>query len=73
MSLGLEVFFAYAIVTRASATLFINDAQLDESARTQIRGLASVRPYEEIFSHAKSLSVANSGSEQVCGARTYSD
>ncbi|KAF8329426.1 Creatinase aminopeptidase [Cantharellus anzutake] len=52
------VFFAYAIVSRTDATLFINEEQLDESARAYIKDLASIKPYEDILAHAASLSDA---------------
>lgn len=53
------VFFAYAAVTRAGATLFINEKQIPQDVREHL-GHVEIRPYEDVFSYFKALSAQSS-------------
>lgn len=50
------VFFSYAIVTPDSATLYIDNSKLDQSIVDHLGGLVAMKPYEAVFSDAKSIS-----------------
>ncbi|KIK28257.1 hypothetical protein PISMIDRAFT_7740 [Pisolithus microcarpus 441] len=49
------VFFAYAIVTRDSAVLFVDEGQLDDSVKIHLGQEVCVRPYEDFLSYLRSL------------------
>ncbi|KAF9515132.1 hypothetical protein BS47DRAFT_1294380 [Hydnum rufescens UP504] len=49
------VFFAYAIVTKTHATLFLNENQIDGDVLVHLGPHVSLRPYDEIFSHIEEL------------------
>lgn len=49
------VFFAYAIVTRDSAVLFVDESQLDDSVKIHLGQEVCVRPYEDFLSYLRSL------------------
>lgn len=48
------VFFAYALVTLDSATLYINENKLSKEVKEHLEGV-KIRPYEDIFAHIKTL------------------
>ncbi|KAK4143875.1 peptidase M24, structural domain-containing protein [Dichotomopilus funicola] len=62
------VFFSYAVVTQDSATLYVDDAKLDEDCRSYLEeNNVSVKPYKALFDDAKALAsdaVANETSEK---------
>ncbi|KAI6021685.1 Creatinase/aminopeptidase [Pisolithus microcarpus] len=49
------VFFAYAIVTRDSAVLFVDEGQLDDSVKIHLGQEVCIRPYEDFLSYLRSL------------------
>jgi Xaa-Pro aminopeptidase len=49
------VFFAYAVVTPSTVTLYIDDSKLPEDAKSHLSGV-TIRPYESIFSDIVALS-----------------
>ncbi|KAF8647224.1 hypothetical protein AX16_006843 [Volvariella volvacea WC 439] len=49
------VFFAYAVVTLDTATLFVNQSQLDQVANNTLTGSVDIRPYEAFWEYLKSL------------------
>lgn len=49
------VFFAYTVVTMDEVILFIDSAQLDDTARRNLDHVYT-KPYYAIFEHLKSLS-----------------
>ncbi|KAI6131463.1 peptidase M24, structural domain-containing protein [Pisolithus croceorrhizus] len=49
------VFFAYAIVMRDFAVLFVDKSQLDDSVKTHLGQEVSIRPYEDFLSYLRSL------------------
>jgi Creatinase/Prolidase N-terminal domain len=51
----IAVFFAYAIVTKTHATLFLNENQIDGDVLAHLGHQVSLRPYDEIFSHIEEL------------------
>ena len=48
------VFFAYALVTDDSATLYINENKLPTEVKEHLKG-AKIAPYEDIFKNIKAL------------------
>ena len=50
------VFFAYAVVTIDSAVLFVNDSQVDDSARKHLGPSVNIQSYESFFPYLKELS-----------------
>jgi Xaa-Pro aminopeptidase len=48
------VFFAYAVVTHDSTTLYINDNKITNQVREYLQDV-KIAPYEDIFGHIKSL------------------
>lgn len=48
------VFFAYALITLDSATLYINENKLPKEVKEHLKGVR-IAPYEDIFGHIKSL------------------
>lgn len=44
------VFFAYALVTQDSATLFVNEKQITADVKKHLGDHVTIRPYEDIFS-----------------------
>jgi Xaa-Pro aminopeptidase len=48
------VFFAYALVTPDSATLYINENKLSKEVKEHLEGV-NIAPYEDIFGHIKTL------------------
>jgi Xaa-Pro aminopeptidase len=48
------VFFAYALVTPDSATLYINEDKLTKAVKEHLQGV-KIAPYEDIFGHIKTL------------------
>jgi len=50
-----EVFFAYAVVTRDSAVLFIDESQVDDSVKVHLGQLVSIRPYRAFLPYLKQL------------------
>ncbi|KAJ2251855.1 hypothetical protein GGI13_003610 [Coemansia sp. RSA 455] len=51
------VFFAYALVTKADVTLYIDDAKLDSNVRSHLQGIKT-RPYSAIFGELDELSAS---------------
>lgn len=49
------VFFAYAIVMRDSAVLFVDENQVDDSVKIHLGQEVSIRPYEEFLPYLRSL------------------
>uniref|UniRef100_A0A8H7XM06 Xaa-Pro aminopeptidase P n=1 Tax=Psilocybe cubensis TaxID=181762 RepID=A0A8H7XM06_PSICU len=49
------VFFAYAVVTTEKVTLFINEKQLDDTARGYLEKHVEIKPYDSFFDHLKGL------------------
>ncbi|KAJ2881477.1 hypothetical protein H4R27_004057 [Coemansia aciculifera] len=49
------VFFAYALVTKADVTLYIDEAKLDSNVRSHLQGIKT-RPYSAIFGELDELS-----------------
>ena len=49
------VFFAYSVITKDTAVLFIESKQLDEDARKYLGDAVEIRPYEDIFDYLKGL------------------
>ncbi|KAJ9643056.1 hypothetical protein H2199_004578 [Coniosporium tulheliwenetii] len=50
------VFFSYAVVTPASATLYVNDSKLHSDVKSHLGDTVKVRPYEAIFGDVEALS-----------------
>ena len=50
------VFFAYAVVTADSATLFVNDSQIDDAVRKHLGSSVKIQSYESFFPYLKELS-----------------
>ena len=48
------VFFAYALVTHDSVTMYINENKLSKEVKENLQGV-KIAPYEEIFEHIKTL------------------
>ncbi|KAI9760184.1 MAG: hypothetical protein M4579_001799 [Chaenotheca gracillima] len=63
------VFFAYALITQASATLYIDETKLEGNVKPHFEGTVTVRPYEAIFEDLRSLSQSSSA-ESTAGAKT---
>lgn len=51
----LSVFFAYALVTHTSATLFVDSAQIDDVVRKHLGADVSIQPYDAFFNHLQEL------------------
>ncbi|KAJ2860092.1 hypothetical protein GGI22_002811 [Coemansia erecta] len=51
------VFFAYALVTKTSVTLYIDAAKVDDDVRAHLHGV-NIRPYDAIFSELTTLSAS---------------
>ena len=49
------VFFAYALITPDSATLYINEKKLTEDVKGHLGGDVKISPYEDVFGHIKRL------------------
>ncbi|KAF8176456.1 Creatinase/Prolidase N-terminal domain-containing protein [Pholiota molesta] len=49
------VFFAYAVVTTDKVILFVNDKQLDASAKHYLGTSVEIQPYDAFFAYLKSL------------------
>ncbi|KAF8176460.1 Creatinase/Prolidase N-terminal domain-containing protein [Pholiota molesta] len=49
------VFFAYAVVTTDKVILFVNDKQLDASAKNYLGTSVEIQPYDAFFAYLKSL------------------
>lgn len=49
------VFFAYAAVTNESATLFVDDNQVDEVVREHLGTDVVIQPYDSFFPYLKGL------------------
>ncbi|KJA26862.1 hypothetical protein HYPSUDRAFT_36019 [Hypholoma sublateritium FD-334 SS-4] len=49
------VFFAYAVVTTNSVFLFINESQLDQSAKSYLKDHVEIKPYNAFFDYLKQL------------------
>ena len=49
------VFFAYAVVTPDSATLYIDAKKLTEDVKAHLGGDVKIAPYEDIFRHSRGL------------------
>lgn len=48
------VFFAYALITQDSATLYIDEKKLPQEVKEHLEGV-KIAPYEDIFGHIKTL------------------
>ena len=48
------VFFAYALITHDSATLYIDESKLSKEIKDYLKDV-KISPYEEIFGHIKTL------------------
>jgi Xaa-Pro aminopeptidase len=57
------VFYAYAVITKTDATLYINPEKLTESVRQHLEGIQS-KPYDAIFADLAQLKEALSSSQQ---------
>jgi Xaa-Pro aminopeptidase len=62
------VFFAYALVTHNSATLYINENKLPKEVKEHLKDV-KIAPYEDIFGHIKTLG-ENVDPEKV-GAKVF--
>ncbi|EIW74358.1 Creatinase aminopeptidase [Coniophora puteana RWD-64-598 SS2] len=49
------VFFAYAVVTHDSATLFVNKDQFDSEVEAHLGSNVEIRPYDSFFDYLKTL------------------
>lgn len=49
------VFFAYAVVTRDSAVLFINEMQVDDEVKAHLGQEVLIQPYESFLTYLKGL------------------
>lgn len=49
------VFFAYAVVTANSVVLFLNESQLDQSAKSYLKDHVEIKPYDAFFDYLKQL------------------
>ncbi|KIM69481.1 hypothetical protein SCLCIDRAFT_1207910 [Scleroderma citrinum Foug A] len=49
------VFFAYAVVTRDSAVLFIDESQVDDSVKAHLGQSVSIQPYRAFLPYLKQL------------------
>ncbi|KAJ1855222.1 hypothetical protein GGH12_003199 [Coemansia sp. RSA 1822] len=56
------VFFAYAVVTSDTVTLYMNEAKLTDTVRKHLDGIL-VQPYENIFGELSAMSVGLAESE----------
>jgi len=54
------VFFAYAVVTHDSATLYINEKKLTKEVKDHLHGV-KIAPYEDIFRDIKTLAESIDG------------
>lgn len=50
------VFFAYAVVTQDSVTLFVEKDQLDEAARQTLGDAVVIQPYSSFFDYLRDFS-----------------
>ena len=48
------VFFSYAVITAAEATLYVDDSKLEDSAKSHLSGV-NIKPYNAIFSDLTAL------------------
>ncbi|KAF9653718.1 Creatinase/aminopeptidase [Thelephora ganbajun] len=49
------VFFAYAVVTADSASLFVNDSQIDDSVQEHLGSSVKIQSYESFFPYLEGL------------------
>lgn len=54
-SIFCKVFFAYAVVTRDSAVLFIDESQVDDSVKAHLGQSVSIQPYRAFLPYLKQL------------------
>ncbi|KAI0044325.1 Creatinase/aminopeptidase [Auriscalpium vulgare] len=59
------VFFAYAVVTPDSATLFIDSAQVDDTVKAHLGPQVVVQPYVAFREHLRSLGASLTSSQKV--------
>jgi Xaa-Pro aminopeptidase len=53
------VFFSYAVVTQDSATLYVDDAKLNDECRAYLaQNKVAIKPYDTLFADAKALATA---------------
>lgn len=52
------MFFAYAIITPVTATLYIDDSKLSPEVKAHLAQVVVVKPYDSIFADAKALNEA---------------
>ena len=68
------VFFSYAVITPATATLYIDDTKLEESAKAHLMGV-NMRPYDAIFTDIAALATSepatNGASDSSSPKRKY--
>lgn len=55
------VFFSYAAITPDSATLYVDESKLDQSVTKHLGKLVAVKPYDSVFSDAKTMSSSPTG------------
>ena len=63
------VFFSYAAITPATATIYINADKLTPEAKDHLGKDVAIRPYEALFTDLKSLSESLSTETQTNGAK----
>ncbi|KAJ2774648.1 hypothetical protein IWQ56_000489 [Coemansia nantahalensis] len=65
------VFFAYAVVSKTGATLYVNEAKLTDSVRRHLEGVA-VRPYQAIFGELRAMSASVGAEKKLLAGPTAS-
>ncbi|KAJ1736109.1 hypothetical protein LPJ61_000159 [Coemansia biformis] len=65
------VFFAYAVVSKTDATLYVSEAKLTDGVRSHLKGI-TVRPYQAIFGELGALSASIGGEQRLLAGPTAS-
>ncbi|KAJ1987066.1 hypothetical protein GGI25_000190 [Coemansia spiralis] len=65
------VFFAYALVTPTTVTLFVDNVKLTDKVRTHLDGVA-IKPYGAIFGELAALSATGPAEERLLAGATAS-
>jgi Xaa-Pro aminopeptidase len=68
------VFFSYAVVTAAEATLYVDESKLEDSAKSHLSGV-NIKPYNAIFSDLTALAssepATNGATDSSASIRKY--
>ena len=64
------VFFAYAVVTAETATLFVNSAQVNNTVREHLSSEVEIKPYSQFFSYLSGIGAELSLSKEAASIPT---